>query len=62
MTTSRRDFIGRSAAAYGALTLGFPTTALGLTPGHARVFQTLRFMGERLLCCLECPIEIAKVF
>ena len=46
MTTSRRDFIERSAAAYGALTLGFPATALGMTPGHARepVREPLRIL------------------
>ena len=32
MTTSRRDFVGRSAAACGALTLGLANTAFGLAP------------------------------
>lgn len=35
MTTPRRDFIRRSAAAYGALALGLPATALGVAPAPA---------------------------
>jgi 2'-hydroxyisoflavone reductase len=34
MNTTRRDFVGRSAAAYGALAIGLPDRALEMVPAR----------------------------